>query len=127
MDRTTAFLQTRHFGKVMAVWAGVKSSATTRSATSSQRSLSSIKPPTPTAPLRSSAEALSARQLVDRVRGVQPAVVEGFISCHREWSCRDKEWVETLPYEPDADDTFWRRMATRLNFTSTVARKYFKR
>ena len=34
--------------------------------------------------------------------------VEGFISCHSEWSYRDKEWVETLPYEADPDDTFWR-------------------
>ncbi len=28
----------------------------------------------------------------------------------------DKEWVETLPYEADPDDTFWRHMATRIEF-----------
>ncbi len=29
---------------------------------------------------------------------------------------RDKEWVETLPYEADPDDTFGGHMATRIEF-----------
>lgn len=45
VNRTAGLLQARHLGKNMTVRTGIKSSATTRSATSSQRSLSSIKPP----------------------------------------------------------------------------------
>ncbi len=73
-----------------------------------------------------SAEALSARQLVDRVRGVQPVFVEGFISCHSEWSYRDKEWSKLYHMKQTLTIRSGGHMATELNFTSTVARKYFK-